>query len=151
MADVAFIAAQPEGVAAAMAGAQRWRRWFPELNLTVTEDRGDRGLRWRVTGKLSGTSEMWIEPELDGAALHYFLHAEPEREMDQGAIAAEVRDRRVAGRAAMNQIKFTAEAGRPLGAAAVGAAQPETAQAGTGESEATEAGRTAPSGGGPNP
>jgi hypothetical protein len=121
VADVAFIAAQPDGVAAALAGAQRWRRWFPDLNLTVTEDRGPRGLRWRVSGSVNGTSEMWIEPDLDGVMLHYFLHAEPSAELTFGQIADEVRRRRVAGRTAMNEAKFTAEAGRRLGEPAVGA------------------------------
>ena len=126
VADVAFIAARPTGVAAALAGAQRWRRWFPDLKLTVTEDRGDKGIRWRVSGPVTGTSEMWIEPELDGVLLHYFLHAEPPTApaTPEGwaAVAAEVRRRRVVGRAAMNDVKFTAEAGRRLGEPAVGAA-----------------------------
>ena len=54
-----------------------WRRWWPDLRLQVVEDRADKGIRWAVTGALTGTMEIWLEPSLDGVVLHYFLHAEP--------------------------------------------------------------------------
>jgi hypothetical protein len=120
VADVAFIAAHPSAVAAAMAGAQRWRGWFPDLRLTVTEDRGDLGLRWQVAGPIVGTSEMWIEPHLDGSLLHYFLHTEPAAPMSPDEVVAEVARRRVHGHEVMFDVKFTAEDGRVLGSPAVG-------------------------------
>ncbi|CAM3854180.1 hypothetical protein TSOC111612_18300 [Tsukamurella ocularis] len=123
MADVAFVAAHPSAVAAAMAGAQRWRGWFPDLRLTVTEDRGDLGIRWKVDGAVAGTSEFWIEPHLDGSLLHYFLHAEPKAPMTPEQIAADVRERRVRGHDVMFDVKFTAEDGRVLGGPAVPAAE----------------------------
>ncbi|GAA4388473.1 hypothetical protein GCM10023147_14100 [Tsukamurella soli] len=115
VADVAFVAATPRRVAAALAGERRWRTWFPDLRLSVTDDRGERGLRWGVQGALAGTSEMWIEPALDGVLLHYFLHAEPTGAPPPAEVAAETRARRVAGRSAMLDVKFTAEEGRALG------------------------------------
>ncbi|SDR06355.1 hypothetical protein SAMN04489765_3011 [Tsukamurella pulmonis] len=115
MADVAFVAAHPSAVAAAMAGAQRWRGWFPDLRLTVTEDRGELGIRWKVDGAVTGTSEFWIEPHLDGSLLHYFLHAEPASPMSPERIVADVRERRVRGHDVMFDVKFTAEADRVLG------------------------------------
>lgn len=120
MADVAFVAAHPSAVAAAMAGAQRWRGWFPDLRLTVTEDRGDLGIRWKVDGAVTGTSEFWIEPHLDGSLLHYFLHAEPKGPMTPERIAADVRERRVRGHDVMFDVKFAAEDGRGLGGPAAG-------------------------------
>ncbi|TWS25877.1 hypothetical protein FK268_01015 [Tsukamurella sputi] len=120
VADVAFVAAHPSAVAAAMAGAQRWRGWFPDLRLTVTEDRGELGIRWKVDGAATGTSEFWIEPHLDGSLLHYFLHAEPARPMTPEQIVADVRERRVRGHDVMFDVKFTAEAGRILGGPAAG-------------------------------
>lgn len=123
MADVAFVAAHPSAVAAAMAGAQRWRGWFPDLRLTVTEDRGELGVRWKVDGAVTGTSEFWIEPHLDGSLLHYFLHAEPKSAMTPERIAADVQARRVRGHDAMFDVKFTAEAGRVLGGPAAGEVQ----------------------------
>ncbi|QRY83868.1 hypothetical protein JVY00_18815 [Tsukamurella tyrosinosolvens] len=120
VADVAFVAAHPSAVAAAMAGAQRWRGWFPDLRLTVTEDRGDLGIRWKVDGAVTGTSEFWIEPHLDGSLLHYFLHAEPTSPMTPAQIVADVRERRVHGHDVMFDVKFTAENGRVLGGPAAG-------------------------------
>ncbi|MFD9828006.1 hypothetical protein ACFWXB_11085 [Tsukamurella tyrosinosolvens] len=120
VADVAFVAAHPSAVAAAMAGAQRWRGWFPDLRLTVTEDRGDLGIRWKVDGAVTGTSEFWIEPHLDGSLLHYFLHAEPTSPMKPEQIVADVRERRVHGHDVMFDVKFTAENGRVLGGPAAG-------------------------------
>ena len=43
----------------------------------MVEDRGPSGQRWTVTGALTGTMEVWLEPMMDGVLLHYFLHAEP--------------------------------------------------------------------------
>ncbi|MET9327075.1 hypothetical protein [Tsukamurella sp. NPDC003166] len=120
VADVAFVAAHPSAVAAALAGAQRWRGWFPDLRLSVTEDRGDLGIRWKVEGPVAGTSEFWIEPHLDGSLLHYFLHAEPTRPMTPEQIVADVHERRVRGHDVMFDVKFAAENGRVLGGPAVG-------------------------------
>ncbi|MDF0532012.1 hypothetical protein P0W64_16675 [Tsukamurella sp. 8F] len=124
VADEAFVAAAPARVAAALAHPARWRKWFPDLTLEVTEDRGELGLRWRVSGDVVGTSEMWIEPLLDGSLLHYFLHAEPNSPLTPGQAAAQTRDRRVAGHSAMFDVKFAAEEGRRLGEPAAAAQAP---------------------------
>jgi hypothetical protein len=98
-----------------------WRRWFPDLLLEVIEDRADKGVRWTVTGSLTGTMEIWLEPVLDGVVLHYFLHAEP-----AGAAAGEVAKmdlpgmphrRRVAGKRMAFEVKNALEASRPVGVA----------------------------------
>ena len=52
-------------------------RWWPDLELTVVEDRAEAGVRWTVTGPIEGTMEVWCEPVMDGFVLHYFLHGEP--------------------------------------------------------------------------
>ncbi|GAA1021388.1 hypothetical protein GCM10009565_13870 [Amycolatopsis albidoflavus] len=67
----------PSTVAAAFADPRSWRRYWPDLELRVYTDRGDKGLRWTVTGALIGTMEVWLEPVLDGTVLHYFLRATP--------------------------------------------------------------------------
>ncbi len=63
--------------------------------------------------------EVWLEPVLDGAILHYFLHAEP-----AGANAAQARKlnlaqlnhaRRVAGKRFAFGVKQQLEADRPIG------------------------------------
>ncbi len=75
--DETFLAVPPAVVAAEFAGEAAWRRWWPDLHLAVDTDRGERGVRWTVTGALVGSMEVWLEPVLDGTVLHYFLRADP--------------------------------------------------------------------------
>ncbi|MEU4673303.1 polyketide cyclase / dehydrase and lipid transport [Amycolatopsis sp. NPDC023774] len=75
--DETFIVVPPSTIAAAFADPAAWRRYWPDLSLQVYTDRGDKGLRWTVTGALVGTMEVWLEPVLDGTVLHYFLRATP--------------------------------------------------------------------------
>jgi hypothetical protein len=62
-----------------------WVRWWPDLTLQVYGDRGEKGLRWTVTGALVGSSEIWLEaidaasPEEDATIVHYYLRANPTR------------------------------------------------------------------------
>lgn len=75
--DDTFIAAAPAIVADAINQPQNWRTWWPRLTLSVYENRGVKGVRWTVTGELVGTGELWVEPHLDGAVLHFYLRADP--------------------------------------------------------------------------
>lgn len=58
-------------------------RWWPDLKLVVYRDRGDKGLRWTVTGALVGSSEIWLESielapaEESVTIVHYYLRANP--------------------------------------------------------------------------
>ncbi|GAA3530276.1 hypothetical protein GCM10022222_11510 [Amycolatopsis ultiminotia] len=88
--DETFIAVPPGTLAAAFADPSSWRRYWPDLVLEVYTDRGDKGLRWTVTGALIGTMEVWLEPVLDGTVLHYFLRATP---AGPGGAARELRPR----------------------------------------------------------
>ncbi|TRW79170.1 polyketide cyclase / dehydrase and lipid transport [Mycolicibacterium sp. 018/SC-01/001] len=119
IADETFVAADPAAVGAAVADPASWARWWPDLRLTVVEDRGELGQRWTVTGALTGSMEIWLEKVLDGVVLHYFMHAEP-----SGAAAWELAKmnlpkmnhrRRVAGKAMAFEVKRTLESGRPVG------------------------------------
>lgn len=119
MADETFVAADPRAVGAAVGDRSGWRRWFPDLLLQVVEDRADRGVRWTVTGPLTGTMEVWLEPMLDGVLLHYLLHAEPSgataRELAKMDLAGMTHRRRVAGKRMAFEVKNRLEAGRPVG------------------------------------
>lgn len=119
VADQTFIAAPPERIAAALAAPDRWRVWWPDLVLTVREDRAEKGVRWAVTGPLNGTMEVWIDPALDGAVVHYFLHCEPTGVAPERIASVDTagmtRDRRVAGKVATFEVKQRLEAGRPAG------------------------------------
>lgn len=116
VADQTFVAVPGSVVAEALSHPARWRVWWPDLRLVVTDDRADKGIRWAVDGALTGTMEVWLEPVsvLDGVILHYFLHAEPAgaRTVD---LAAENRQRRAAGKVMAFELKRGLEAGRAAG------------------------------------
>ena len=102
------------------------RRWWPDLRLEVVEDRAEKGIRWTVTGALTGTMEVWLEPMmegLDGVVLHYFLHAEPTGlpawQLAKLNLAKITHRRRVAGKNMAFELKRTLERSRPVGVAPV--------------------------------
>jgi hypothetical protein len=124
VADETFVAASPAAVGRAVGDRASWRRWFADLLLEVVEDRADKGVRWTVTGRVTGTMEIWLEPVLDGVVLHYFLHAEPTgvqpAELVKLDLAGMTHRRRVAGKRMSFEIKNVLEAGRPVGVAPTG-------------------------------
>ena len=121
VADETFVAASAAAVGLAVGERAGWRRWFPDLLLDVVEDRADKGVRWTVSGSLTGTMEIWLEPVLDGVVLHYFLHAEPtgaaDRQVATMDLPAMTHRRRVAGKRMAFEVKNTLEASRPVGVA----------------------------------
>ena len=121
VADETFVAAEPVLVGDAVGDRAAWRRWFPDLILEVVEDRAEKGLRWTVTGPLTGTMEIWLQPMRDGVVLHYFLHAEPTgagpAELARMNLAAMTHQRRVAGKRMAFEVKNRLEASRPVGVA----------------------------------
>ena len=75
--DETFLAVSPALVAAAIGDPGRWRVWWPDLTLSVFQDRGAAGVRWNVRGALTGSMEVWLEPTGDGVILHYYLRCDP--------------------------------------------------------------------------
>ena len=123
IADETFVAADGARVGAAVADQSSWRRWWPDLRLQVIEERGEKGIRWAVTGALTGTMEIWLEPSLDGVVLHYFLHAEPTGvaawQLAKLNLAKMTHRRRVAGKKMAFEVKATLERSRPVGVSPV--------------------------------
>lgn len=123
VADQTFVAADAARVGAAVADRANWRRWWPDLWLEVVEDRADKGIRWTVTGPLTGTMEIWLEPLLDGVLLHYFLHAEPSGvaawQLARMNLARMTHRRRVAGKNMAFEVKAQLERARPVGVSPV--------------------------------
>src|SRR3954453_23687263 len=119
IADETFVAADPVEVGRAVGDRASWRRWWPDLLLTVVENRDDKGHRWTVAGALTGTMEIWLEPVLDGVVLHYFLHAEPSGvaawQLAKMTLAKLNHRRRVAGKDMAFEVKRTLESTRPVG------------------------------------
>ncbi|MGA9376482.1 MAG: polyketide cyclase / dehydrase and lipid transport [Mycobacterium sp.] len=119
IADETFVCADPADVGRAIADPAGWRRWWPDLRLTVVEDRGPAGHRWTVAGALTGTMEVWLETMMDGVVLHYFLHAEPAgasaKDLARLDLAKLNHRRRVAGKRMAFEVKTRLEAQRPVG------------------------------------
>jgi hypothetical protein len=117
IADQTYVAADPARIGAAVGDPANWRRWWPDLLLEVTEERGSQGVRWKVAGPLTGTMEIWLEPMLGGALLHYFLHAEPSgvTATKLAKLAKMTHRRRVAGKKMAFEVKMTLERSRPVG------------------------------------
>lgn len=114
MVDETFLAVPPAQVAAAAAASSRWRRWWPDLALHLHDDRGPAGLRWRVSGAVTGSMELWLEPVLDGTVLHYFLRAQV-ADAPVAQLLAATRARRLAAKAMAFELKAELEAGRAAG------------------------------------
>lgn len=121
--DETFITVAPSQLAAEFADPAGWRRFWPDLRLTVGTDRGEQGLRWIVGGALVGSMEVWLEPVLDGTVLHYYLRADPADAAGRPAplpprraVAERARRQRAAKAIALG-LKDLLEDGRPPGEA----------------------------------
>ena len=75
--DETFLVVDRAELAARFADPARWPQFWPDLELTVFTDRGDAGIRWSVTGRWTGSMEVWLEPVADGTVLHWFLRVDP--------------------------------------------------------------------------
>jgi hypothetical protein len=75
IADDTFVVAAPVAVAAVVADPASWLTWWPDLALTVTRDRGIKGLQWSVRGAAVGSMEVWLEPWGDGVIVHWYVRA----------------------------------------------------------------------------
>jgi len=79
IADDTFVVAALTTVAEVVRDPASWRAWWPDLEPTVTADRGLKGVRWSVSGAAVGSMEIWLEPWGDGVVIHWYLRAEPGR------------------------------------------------------------------------
>lgn len=112
IADLGYLAVPAEKIAMVLADRSKWSEWFPDLKLQITEDRGDLGLRWLASGKVVGTSEIWLEKSHEGTFVHYFLHGEP-----TGKIAAPkvTMFYRLRFKNLMNELRRILDSERPIG------------------------------------
>jgi hypothetical protein len=77
IADETYVGCPPALLAPVVADPASWARWWPDLRLSVTRDRGVKGQQWAVRGALTGSMEIWLEPVGPGTVLHWFLRADP--------------------------------------------------------------------------
>jgi hypothetical protein len=78
--DSTWIGVRPGTLAPDIADPRNWRRWWPELDLQVSEARGAKGVRWLVhdgrRSSFAGSMEIWLQPVGDGTVAHYFLRVD---------------------------------------------------------------------------
>jgi hypothetical protein len=115
--DETFVVAAPAEVAAAVADAARWPAWWPDLRLSIFQDRGEHGIRWNLAGALAGSMEVWLEPFGDGVIVHYYLRADPPpgRSFSPRAAQRELRRRALRAKQVFWQLKDELERGRRPG------------------------------------
>jgi hypothetical protein len=75
--DETFVVADRAAIAAVVADPDRWRRWWPDLDVTVFMDRGADGMRWSARGAWVGSVEIWLEAQGDGVLLHHYQRLDP--------------------------------------------------------------------------
>lgn len=120
LSDDTFVAADPAAVATVVADPRQWTRWWPDLRLVTTRDRGPKGRQWRVDGPLLGTAEIWLEPWGDGVVVHHYQRLDlPPTRRPTSALqreAARERARRTqAWKRAVHALKDDLERGRRPG------------------------------------
>lgn len=90
---------------------------WPDLTVTVTEERGVEGQRYAVGGAWRGTAELWLAPCLDGVLVHAYLRVDPAAPLSAGAARRAWRRRDAAMRRALWTYKDELEADRSPGEA----------------------------------
>ncbi len=121
--DEVFLAADPAVVSAAVHEPAFWRALWPDLDLSIFQNRGIAGLRFTVTGALVGTSEIWLEPWGDGVVVHVFLRADATyrgrpaqvRRLRPRAVVRWAKRRSLHTKRQLNALKDVLEAGREPG------------------------------------
>jgi hypothetical protein len=124
--DEFFVRAEPEVVADAFHDAASWREWWPDLTLTVFQDRGASGLRWSVTGGYSGSLEVWLEARPGGVLVHHYLRISDERRVGWRRALRVQQRRATAWKRHTWVLKDRLEAARPVSHAQMGAAPGST-------------------------
>ncbi|HST85813.1 MAG TPA: polyketide cyclase / dehydrase and lipid transport [Kineosporiaceae bacterium] len=121
LSDETFIAVDRPSVAAAMGDSRRWVEWWPDLQLEVARDRGDKGRQWILTGQIRGTAEVYLEPWHDGTIVHVFLRLEPGTTQPPTSVTDQieaVRRRSLSWKRTIHRLKDELEAGRAAGTGA---------------------------------
>ena len=91
--DESFVVATPAEVTAVVHEQTFWSALWPGLALSVSEDRGEKGIRWNCAEPLAGSAEVWLEASGDGVIVHCYLRVDPPRDWSDRSIRREVRRR----------------------------------------------------------
>jgi hypothetical protein len=74
--DESWVAAPPARLLPRLRADELWRSWFPGVERDVFMDRGEKGVRWSVTGALVGSVEVWLEAFRAGTIVHWYVRAD---------------------------------------------------------------------------
>lgn len=117
IADETYVGVVPGVLASIVADPRSWRLWWPDLQLVVTRDRGEKGQQWAVTGALRGSMEVWLEAVGGGTVVHWYLRGDPSSSaaIKRAGRLRRDRERRVRSwKAQMFRLKDRLEAGPDL-------------------------------------
>lgn len=105
--DETFVAVPPPSLVERLSGPDLWVTWFPRLQREVFMDRGEKGVRWSVTGESAGSVEVWLEEVPRGTVVHWYVRTEVPSQAHAQRLAAAYRRALKAG---MFEVKDDAEA-----------------------------------------
>lgn len=108
-----FVAAPPRTVAERLARPDARAALWPDLTVTVAQERGLEGQRYLVDGAWRGSAELWLSGCLDGVLVHAYLRVDPARPVRDARRAA--RRRQESMRRALWALADELTAGRPPG------------------------------------
>lgn len=113
--DETFIVAAPAEVAYAIRDRGFWAQLWPGLALTVSQNRGEKGIRWSCAAPLAGSAEVWLEPSDDGVIVHCYLRVDPPPDWSARMLRRESRRRELQVKRVMFALKDRLEGDRPPG------------------------------------
>lgn len=88
--DETFIAVSPIRLAPIVKDPRNHSVWWPHLVTRLVCDRGAKGAQWEVTGQITGSLEIWLEPFWEGAVLHHYVRGVAHPEAPAGVSARHV-------------------------------------------------------------
>lgn len=74
--DETFVRAAPDVVRARLGDPGLLDGLFPGVRREVVQDRGTKGVRWRIEGEVTGRMEVWLEAAHGGTIVHHFVHGQ---------------------------------------------------------------------------
>ncbi|GAA8851559.1 hypothetical protein DUHN55_38080 [Helicobacter pylori] len=74
--DETFVRAAPDVVRARLEAPGLLDGLCPGVRREVVQDRGTKGVRWRIEGEVTGRMEVWLEAAHGGTIVHHFVHGE---------------------------------------------------------------------------
>jgi hypothetical protein len=84
--DESFVVAAADRLRADWCDERAWARLLPGTTLECYADRGLRGKRWQLHGRLLGTAEVWLQSLPTGVLVHVYVRADPATPLRPGRV-----------------------------------------------------------------